>query len=336
MRKEAPAFCMPPPGFEVFGSDDKIDALTSPWSQSTEAPSPIFAGSMRASPVVSPLGIGDETLGDDSPLWLPLSACTPFSDPQHDTDWISSVPPLATPDEVLLEDAGSSNSPQEGDNCRITEFKLTGTEDLQHALVDFLAGLSAKPRSSSFNDAESTNAATDDDDASSDPSTPADEETAPCRWSLPQTKNAEEESAAEEIKRTTVSLQNVPKKFTRDMLSKALNEAGFRGDYKLLYVMADLQQRNSGTGQALVDFRSEEACERFITVFHKKSANLLLAGVGGKKAIEATHAPTQGTEANVRKLQKSTLLMSFLAERPGWLPAQYDSDGKIEAEINEN
>jgi len=141
------------------------------------------------------------------------------------------------------------------------------------------------------------------------------------------------EAALEETRRISVMVQNVPKKCTRDLLAKVLDEAGFSGNYDLIYVVADLKQRNSGSGSALVNFNSEKACARFTKAFHKSAVAVAFPGFVGKKAIEVGPAPVQGLDANVRKLEKSSVLMSMLAERPGWQPARYNSAGHIEAEI---
>lgn len=141
------------------------------------------------------------------------------------------------------------------------------------------------------------------------------------------------ESAPEETRKTSVMVQNVPKKCTRDLFAKVLDEAGFSGNYDLIYVVADLKQRNSGSGSALVNFSSEKACARFTKAFHKSAVAIAFPGFVGKKAIEVGPAPVQGFDANVRKLEKSSVLMSMLAERPGWQPAHYNSAGHIEAEI---
>lgn len=144
------------------------------------------------------------------------------------------------------------------------------------------------------------------------------------------------EAAVEETRKISVMVQNVPKKCTRDLLAKVLDEAGFSCNYDLIYVVADLKQRNSGSGSALVNFSSEKACARFTKAFHKSAVAVAFPGFVGKKAIEVGPAPVQGLDANVRKLEKSSLLMSMLAERPGWQPARYNSAGHIEAEIGDS
>lgn len=149
-------------------------------------------------------------------------------------------------------------------------------------------------------------------------------------WSLTSSVEASPMEVASE---TSVMLQNFPRKCTRDLLAKRLSEAGFCGDYDLLYVTADLKQRNSGSGTALVNFRSQEACKRFMSAFHKAGVADAFPGFVGKKPIEVVLAPVQGLSANVAKLEKSGVLMSMLAERPGWQPARYNEAGELEAEV---
>jgi hypothetical protein len=131
-------------------------------------------------------------------------------------------------------------------------------------------------------------------------------------------------------------LQNLPKKFTRDMLSKRLDDEGFHAEYNLIYVVADLKQRNHGSGAALINFCNGDACARFTAAFHKTGVSIAFPGFTGKKAIEVMPAPAQGLDANVSKLEKSSVLMSMLAERPGWPAALYDKAGQILSEVGMN
>jgi hypothetical protein len=219
-------------------------------------------------------------------------------------------------------------------------FKLTGMEDLQNCLADLLAHSVTTPTTEAGSSAA--------EEESSRPSTPEVQEAAPLPvvaaaadaspkkgWGLAAATQASA-GQLEDVRQTSVTVQNVPKKCTRDLLAKALDEAGFSGDYDLIYVTADLKQRNCGSGAALVNFRSEEACAKFTAAFHKTVVATVFPGLAGKKALEVAAAPAQGLEANVCKLERSGVLMSMLAERPGWRPARYNEAGQIEAEIGDD
>jgi len=155
------------------------------------------------------------------------------------------------------------------------------------------------------------------------------------RSSIP-TLSPSEEQGSDADHEETVLVQNLPKKLTRDQLAHVLNEAWFFGDYDLLYVMDDLKQKNHGSGSALINFRDEEACYRFRESFHGASIDAAFPGMAGKTTLQVSLAPTQGLLANVSKLEKSGVLMSMLAERPGWRPARYSQAGEIEVEIGDS
>jgi len=214
------------------------------------------------------------------------------------------------------------------------EFKLTGMEELQNDLASLLATFTTTPTTDG---GSSTSPGISDEESSGPPTphvleaaTPMPEPAQKKGWGPPP---ATKEVRPEETHQTSVTLQNVPRICTRDYLAKRLNEAGFLGDYDFIYVVADLKQRNCGSGSALVNFCNEEARARFTATFHKAGASVAFPGFVGKKAIEVVPAPIQGLEANVQKLGKSGVLMSMLAERPGWLPARYNDAGEVEAEI---
>lgn len=218
------------------------------------------------------------------------------------------------------------------------EFKLTGIEEFQSSLASFFASLeTATPSTTDESGSESSG--TSGTEISLHP-TPSLCETAPVvepapkkGWALQKAAEACKDVTPEATLQTSVTVQNLPKKYTRDLLSKRLDEAGFRANYNLIYVVADLKQRNSCTGTALINFCNEQACARFTATFHKSSVTDAFPGFVGKKTIEVMPASFQGLDANVRKLEKSGVLMSMLAERPGWQPAHYNNDGEIEAEI---
>lgn len=298
LRAEAPTFLMPPPGLETLcelkGISPCSTALPSPALGPQTSP---FAGSMSSEPFEF------ELLGCEDSMMLPETSITDVS---QESDLIIS--PVVWSSDF--------------------EFKLSGIEDFQNSLVSLFASMEiATPPTTDGSGSESSGTTT--------PPTcetmPVSEPAAKKGWGLKPACHAEKDTSSEA--QTSVTIENVPKKYTRDLLSKRLDEAGFSGNYDLIYVVADLKQRNSGSGTALVNFCSEDACIHFMSTFHKKSITDAFPGFVGKNGIQVMPASTQGLDANVRKLEKSGVLMSMLADRPGWQPARYNSTGQIEAEI---
>jgi hypothetical protein len=125
---------------------------------------------------------------------------------------------------------------------------------------------------------------------------------------------------------TTVLLRNLPKRCSCSKFVDRLEEMGFRGELDFLYTPVNLKSK-CHTGEALLNFRSEEAAGRFTQIFHKANTKTVFPSFNGSKPTEVTLAPVQGLEANVRKLQRSGLLLSMLASQPEWLPQIFDKDG---------
>lgn len=336
LRAEAPSFLMPPPGLGTL-CEDAPNIWPSPVS--TAAPSPDCGATSLAfpgclSPWMAPYELGQPKPGieDFGPLYLPESA---FLDEDQALVFELAQPEFKLIDEPELkclepEFAGTNS----GFDISDSDFKLVGMEDLENSLANLLANCASTPTRQ-----ETCSTCCPDTEDSSRPSTPSVDEVpeiAPRKgWAHEPATQACKEMLLEETRQTSVIVQNVPKKCTRDHFAKTLDEAGFHGDYDLIYVTADLKQRNCGSGVVLVNFRSEEACTKFTTAFHKTGVAVTFPGFVGKKAVEVEPALVQGLDANIRKLQKSGVLMSMLAERPGWRPARYNDAGQIEAEIGD-
>jgi len=358
LRAEAPSFLMPPPGLAPLCEDAWVSPV------STAAPSPLCGAASPAfsgcfSPWVAPFELGQPHLmhhpGDEDfgPLYLPESA---FLDEEQALVFELAQPEFTLIDELELKcpepEFMGTNS---GFYFSDSDFKLTGMEDLENSVANLLANCS-------FSRQETSSTCCPGTEESSRPSTPEVDEVdwpAPPHapddaltggayvvWEAPEVvprkgwahepaTEACKEMELEETRQTSAIVQNVPKKCTRDHFAKTLDEAGFRGDYDFIYATADLKQRNCGSGSVLVNFRSEEACLKFTAAFHKTGVAVAFPGFVGKKAVEVEPALVQGLDANVRKLEKSGVLMSMLAERPGWRPARYNDSGQIEAEIGD-
>lgn len=144
---------------------------------------------------------------------------------------------------------------------------------------------------------------------------------------LPARVKSKQHAPRETTLRTTMLLQKIPKKCTRALLEKRLTEGQFMEEIDFLYLPVDLKSK-SNVGQCILNFRTEEACTRFSEGFHKKDIKQAFPGLGGSGLCSVTFAKDQGKDANVLKLQKSTLLMSMLASMPEWLPQIFDEQGQ--------
>lgn len=348
LRAEAPSFLMPPPGLGALcGMEVAEAAWLSPCS--TAAPSPSFTAEpspcfgATASPSLSgSLSPWAESFDPSrsrvvsEDVFLPETAFPCFyEDSAFSTTFADMIPHQEfqfTPP-IRFE----SNVDEE------FRFKLTGIEDLEISLASLFTNLTPTTDGGCSPLVLFPSTSDEETMALSPPPglAPSElEEAAPVSelvqkkgWGPLPAADAPKETPHADEQQTSVMMQNVPKKCTRDMLATILSDAGFCGDFDFVYVMADLKQRNSGSGSALVNFRSDEAAVRFTAAFHKTAVAIAFAGFTGKKAVEVSQAATQGLIANVRKLEKSGVLMSMLSERPGWQPARYDSAGQVEAEI---
>jgi len=146
-------------------------------------------------------------------------------------------------------------------------------------------------------------------------------------WATAASKDRAAESESHCSANTTVLLRNLPKRCSCSKFVDRLEEMGFRGALDFLYVPVNLKSK-CHTGEAFLNFHSEEAAGRFTEIFHKANTKTAFPGITSSKPTEVTLAPVQGLEANVRKLQRSGLLLSMLASQPEWLPRIFDKDGR--------
>jgi hypothetical protein len=126
---------------------------------------------------------------------------------------------------------------------------------------------------------------------------------------------------------TTVMLRNIPNKYTREMLVKVLNQH-YRGHYDFMYLPIDFKNK-CNVGYGFVNFRTGDACERFIKQFHGVDVRQCLPGINSKKVAEVTPARQQGLTENVRRLRNSPV-MNQLIDHPEWMPLLLDKDGHAE------
>lgn len=244
------------------------------------------------------------------------------------------------------------------------DFKLEGITHLESSLANLLgdllqgsAGDAASPRTSTGS-GESTSPRTPSmksegpeetlflslppglnvtiasEEASTTPSEPTsdaviDVETAPVPETplpLPLPARIPRTSNAEPTSKTTLLLQNVPKRCTPEQLQTFLAE--FSTDVDFLYLPFDFKQK-CNVGHAIINFRKEETTERFLKAFNEVSSKKVFTGFNVTGTCSVTFAPVQGYESNVSKIEKSGILMSMLADKPAWLPRIFDAQGQM-------
>lgn len=133
-------------------------------------------------------------------------------------------------------------------------------------------------------------------------------------------------STVEPTSKTTLLLQNVPKRCTPEQLQSFLAE--FMTDIDFLYLPFDFKQK-CNVGHAIINFRKEETTERFLKAFNEVSSKKVFTGFNVTGTCIVSFAPVQGYESNVSKIEKSGILMSMLADKPAWLPRIFDAQGQM-------
>lgn len=132
--------------------------------------------------------------------------------------------------------------------------------------------------------------------------------------------NAEEEY-------TTVMLRNIPNKYTREMLVKQLC-VDFNGLFDFMYLPIDFKNK-CNVGYGFINFRTQDACEYFVQMFHGVDVRKCLPGLNSKKIVEVTPARVQGLSENVRRLRNSPV-MNQLIDHPEWMPLLFNEAGSEE------
>jgi hypothetical protein len=127
---------------------------------------------------------------------------------------------------------------------------------------------------------------------------------------------------------TTVMLRNIPNKYTQDMLVKQLCQ-DFRGEFDFVYLPIDFKNR-CNVGYGFINFRTVEACDKFVTSFNGVDVRKCLPGLNSRKVAEVTPARVQGLEENVRRLRNSPV-MNELVLHPEWMPLLLSEGGEEQA-----
>jgi hypothetical protein len=126
---------------------------------------------------------------------------------------------------------------------------------------------------------------------------------------------------------TTVMLRNIPNKYTREMLIKQLS-IDFKGHFDFMYLPIDFKNK-CNVGYGFINFRTTEACERFVEQFNGVDVRKCLPGLNSKKVVEVTPARVQGLSENVRRLRNSPV-MNQLVDHPNWMPLLFNENGEQE------
>jgi hypothetical protein len=126
---------------------------------------------------------------------------------------------------------------------------------------------------------------------------------------------------------TTVMLRNIPNKYTREMLIKQL-KVDFNGLFDFMYLPIDFKNK-CNVGYGFINFRNQDACERFVANFHGVDVRKCLPGLNSKKVVEVTPARVQGLIENVRRLRNSPV-MGQLVDHPEWMPLLFNEYGEAE------
>jgi hypothetical protein len=122
----------------------------------------------------------------------------------------------------------------------------------------------------------------------------------------------------------TAMLRNIPNKYSQAMLVEQLHK-GYKGDIDFLYLPVDFKNK-CNVGYCFLNFRSPEACARFVSEFHGMESRIKLPGFNSKKVCEVSPARVQGCEGNVRRLRSSPVI-SQLLDKPEWMPQLFDEQG---------
>jgi len=128
---------------------------------------------------------------------------------------------------------------------------------------------------------------------------------------------------------TTLMLRNIPNRCTRLLLTRQLDQMGFRGEYDLVYVPVDRLNKNNSLGYAFINFRDANASSRFAGRFHGASARELFPDSCSGKVLGICYAEVQGREAYLeRSSYGASPRMGFSAEDLG-RPRFFAADGWV-------
>jgi len=126
---------------------------------------------------------------------------------------------------------------------------------------------------------------------------------------------------------TTVILRNIPKSYTPDALLASLHEGDYFGELDFIYVPIDFKHGDRSFGFAVLNFRRSSTCLQFASEFHMADACEIMVDAEMKlKPLEVSPSRVQGYQENIRRLQKSSVLV-WLTRYPAWLPRVVDGGG---------
>jgi len=103
--------------------------------------------------------------------------------------------------------------------------------------------------------------------------------------------------------RTTVMMRNIPNDYSGEMLLALLDEHGFEGCYKLVYLPMDYHCK-AGLGYAFIDLTTPEEAERFRQVFE----GFCKWKVASAKKCSVGWSTLQGVQAHVDRYRNSPVM----------------------------
>jgi len=123
--------------------------------------------------------------------------------------------------------------------------------------------------------------------------------------------------------RTTVMFRNVPNDYTRDTLTKVLDDEGFEGQYNFIYLPVDFRSK-SGFGYAFINLVDGHVAEEFMQKFN----GFQKWSMPSQKIAEVTWShPSQGLDVHVERYRNSPVMHDAVPD--AFKPAMFDNGKRI-------
>jgi len=133
----------------------------------------------------------------------------------------------------------------------------------------------------------------------------------------------ESDSDSPSHERCTVVMRNVPKQYTRDMLLSMIDNQGFSGTYRLVYLPFNFAS-GTAVGYAFVSFYHHTDACRFSRSFDGFDDWML---PGSEKACEVEWQDTDDFHAQVKRFRNSPMMHPSVPD--GFRPALFDNGVRI-------
>lgn len=127
-----------------------------------------------------------------------------------------------------------------------------------------------------------------------------------------------------EEQRTTVMLRNLPNEYSRDMLTKMLENEGFGGRFDFIYLPIDFRFK-SGFGYAFINMVNSQAAEALMEHFQ----GFTKWSIQSEKVAEVTWSnPSQGLDAHVERYRNSPVMHEAVPDE--FKPAMFANGERID------